>query len=124
MYYFWSSIRGEYKIFITGDSQSAILSLCSTPKDILHRSTQSKVLDMSLALSSKYPKIKLYFSWVRSEELPADYNSKISQNIIEKSNSDFWRHGPPIFLNESEMFNRSYLFFNPETKSLDHIKKL
>ena len=78
---------------LIGDSQSALQGLYTQPKDILFRSVQSKVLDLALNISTKFNKIRLQFMWSVAANNPSDLNSKITNRIIEKSNSQFWRAG-------------------------------
>ena len=97
---FWSNFKSQYNVFIMGDSQSSILALGSHPKSIITRSTRNKVIEQALRITAEFPKIVLNFGWLKSNEIPADLNSKIHRNLLDKMNSQFWRHGPPVFLQE------------------------
>ena len=74
---FWSDFKSQYNVFIVGDSQSAMLAIGSHPKSIITRSTRNKVMDQALSITTKFPKIVLNFGWLKSNEIPADLNSKI-----------------------------------------------
>ena len=82
------------------------------------------MLDLSFTIMSKFQKIRIFFTWVSANDWPADYNSKIHTDIIEKINSSFWHEGPKLFLCEDSLQKKSYLKFNAETRSLMPLKKL
>ena len=107
-----------------GDSQSALLGLYTPPKDILFRSVQSKVLDLALNISTKFSKIRLQFMWDVASNNPSDLNSKLSDKIVEMSNSQFWRNGPAIFLSHEQLQNSTYATFCKEAKRFIIVKQL
>ena len=123
-YQFWSTYKEEYNIFVMGDAQSSFLALGSHPKTIISRSTRHKVIDQARKMVARFPKIVINFGYIRSAELPADLNSKIHLNIVEKSNSSLWRYGPSSFTQEQELLNQTYIKYNPEAKTLEFVKKL
>ena len=123
-YKFFSGSKLEFNVYIVGDSQISMMALYTKPKEILMRATQSKVLDLSLTLMSKFPKIRSYFTWVSVNTLLADYNIKIHIEIIPKAKSQFWRQTQDIFLSEKDLQSKSYLQFNAETKSIVALQKL
>ena len=86
-YQFWSTYKEEYNIFVMGDAQSSLLALGSQPKTIISRSTRHKVIDQARKMVARFPKVVINFGYTKSTDLPADLNSKIHSNIVEKFNS-------------------------------------
>merc|ERR1711888_562479 len=123
-YHMFCNDRDFFDCFVLGDSQSALLGLYTPPKDILFRSVQSKVLDLALNVSTKFSKIRLQFMWDVAANNPADLNSKLSDKIVEMSNSQFWRCGPAIFLSHEQLQNSTYATFSRESKRFVIVKQL
>merc|ERR1711888_582824 len=71
-YLAWADFKEEYNVFVMGDAKSSLFSLGSHPKSIIARSTRSKVLEQARSLSAKYPKLKINFGYLPSQDLPAD----------------------------------------------------
>ena len=95
-YFAWSDYKDVYRVFIMGAAKSALFTLGGHPKSIIARSTRSKVLEQARNLSARFPKVTINFGWLPYYDVPADLNSKIHQNLLEKMNSDIWRVGPPL----------------------------
>merc|ERR1711888_346035 len=123
-YFAWADFKGEYNVFVMGDAKSSLFSLGSHPKSIIARSTRSKVLEQARSLSAKYPKIKINFGYLPSQDLPADLNSKIHSNLMDKMNSSLWRTGPEIFLKEQVLLQQVFIQYNKEARNLEIIRPM
>ena len=62
--------------------------------------------------------------WCAENSNPSDLNSKINDDIIGKSNSDFLRFGPQMFLSEEQLLSNTYALFNKDAKRFDVLKKI
>ena len=123
-YFAWADYKEKYNVFVMGDAKSALFSLGTHPKSIIARSTRSKVLEQARSLSAKYPKIKINFGYLPSQELPADLNSKIHSDLINKMNCSLWREGPQVFRKEQVLLQQVFIRYNQETRDLEIIQPM
>ena len=107
----------EFPIYIVGDSQSALQALKGSSIDIHLRSVFSKSADLCMDLSNKFPKTTLKFVWLPAPLNVSDLNSKVESNIIETTNSEKWRVGPPQFQNRQFMEKKIFAMFDKNTKA-------
>merc|ERR1711888_508959 len=96
-----------------------MMLLGTHPRSIISRSTRSKVLEQARSITARFPKVTLNFGWLPFSEVPADLNSKIHVNLLEKMNSAIWRQGPPVFQNEEVLLSKTFIRYNRDTKTLD-----
>ena len=98
-------------IYFPGDSVSSSHYFSKKVKitETYFRNCFYKILDTIDQILGLAPNLILKFQFVKSTDLVADLNSKYKKNFIELTNSQFWRAGPPCYVQQEQWDQDVYL---------------
>ena len=103
----------KIEYYVLGDSQSSCLQLAFLEKQGTHLTLVKKAkrvftsLDKAIKDSvSTHKGIK--FGWIKSNQNPADINSKSTQTFEQ---SELWKHGPKMFLEKGSLSKQVWATF-------------
>ena len=118
----WSEDYKDYQVYVVGESQSALLALQGTSKEVVLRSVFGKVSDQAISIISRLTKVDLKFLWLRAEYNIADLNSKVHPDPVSVVNSNKWRFGDDQFKDQSFLEENVAGVFSKDTNMFELTK--
>ena len=99
-YHMFADKFEEYNAYIIGDSQTSLMALKGNTTDTALRAVFGKMQDLGVSLYNRFPKLRIKFIWLPAALNPADFNSKLHNNLNDIVNADIWRFGPKQFADQ------------------------